>query len=56
MKRVRATAKNMSEAEKAAEQLVLFLPARLYCPGKDLLEMVAVVHGWCERRVLIVDS
>jgi hypothetical protein len=26
------------------QQLVLFLPPRFQCPGKDLLKMIAVVH------------
>ena len=27
------------------QQFVLFLPPRFQCPGKDLLKMIAVVHG-----------
>jgi len=28
-----------------AHQLILFLPPRFQCPRKDLLKMIAVVHG-----------
>ena len=28
-----------------AQQLVLFLPPRFQCPGKDLLKKIAVAHG-----------
>ena len=33
-----------------AQQLVLFLPARLERPGEDLLEMIAVVHRRVEKN------
>ena len=27
------------------QQLILFFPSRFQCPRKDLLKMIAVVHG-----------
>jgi len=32
-------------ASSFAQQIILFLPARLERPGEDLLKMVAVVYG-----------
>ena len=37
-------------ASSFAQQIILFLPARLERPGEDLLEMIAVVHRRVEKN------
>ena len=40
----------MKTSGNFAQQFIPLLPARLECPGEDLLKMIAVIHGSMKKN------